>query len=696
MNGGAALPVRAPHKALERLLRPKSLAIVGASESNPFLGKLLDNADAAQLELYLVHPRSQVFGRSTIGSLLELGHPVDAVFSLVGADNAVRVVEEAATIGASGVILTAAGFGESGASGAAKERRILDVASESGLAVCGPNCLGVYNVTDGIHMYLGAERSVRKGHVGLISQSGGLFTTLQLAAQERQIGFSQLISTGNETATDLVDYLDFLIEDPATTTIAMIIEQIRRPREFLAAARRAALAGKFLTAVKLGRSQGGQRAAISHTGALMTDAREYDVALGQAGVEMVDSLDELLGRVQMFSHMKQSKWSAAGQVAVLTASGGAAALVADTFHDLGIPLVQDDELTAYAASKIPGTLSANPLDITGTFYNEKAFAELLQRFLDSPTYDTIVVVSYLQENMEAFSRPLLGPLRAAAATTDKRLVAVSMTESSIAGWAADLLDSGVAVGSGIRATARSLSSMSRLVDRTQPVDGPPIERRPCPSDVFTFDGSKMLTFEAGMGLLSDFGIPTSEYVTWDPNLENPVQNGRSVAKLANIPHRTELGAVRIGLSSEDIHATAVSLRKLAEELGVSSTVIVQPMAEIEHEIFIGIQGQSAFGPVVVVGVGGVTVEILRDISSRVAPFGIDVAHQMLSELRLGKLLDEFRGRPGVDKDQLAQLLVKVSHLAVASSEWLASLDINPLISNKDGLVAVDVSVVIVE
>jgi acyl-CoA synthetase (NDP forming) len=688
--------VNAGLPSLERMLRPKSLAVVGASESNPFLGRLLDNADAANLDLILVHPRAEVFGRPTIGSLLDIGRPVDAIFSLVGADNAVRVVEEAAQIGAGGVILTAAGFGEAGAAGVAREQRVRDIARDTGLAICGANCLGVYNVVDSIHMYIGAERSVRPGHVALISQSGGLYTTLQLAAQERQIGFSQLISTGNETATDLVDFLEFLIDDPHTSAVAMIIEQIRRPQEFLAAARRAADAGMFLTAVKLGRSPGGQRAAVSHTGALMTDASDYDIALRQAGVAVANGLDELLGLVQMFSHLPPRKWSPANKVAVLTASGGAAALVADTFDDLGIPLVQDDELTAHAAAKIPGTLSANPLDITGVFYNEKAFEELLQLFIDSPTYDTIMVVSYLQEGMQAFSRPLLEPLRKVAASTDKRLVAVSVAETAIAPWAAELLDSGVALGSGIRATANSLAAMTRLVERAAPVEYQAIEsrQRPHPTETYVFDGTEMLTFEAGMALLADFGIPVAPHDAWQSDSNQAEKAGRFVVKLADIPHRTEVGAVRVGQQWGQIEETVGLLQKIASDIGATPTVVVQPMVEIEHEIFIGVQGKSAFGPVVIVGIGGVTVEVLRDISSRIAPFDIHEAHQMLSELRATKLLDAFRGRPGVDRERLAELLVKVGNLAVASAPWLESLDINPLISNRDGFVAVDVSVVL--
>jgi acyl-CoA synthetase (NDP forming) len=476
----------------------------------------------------------------------------------------------------------------------------------------------------------------------------------------------------------------------------MVIEQIRRPQEFLEVVARAHEAGKPLVALKIGRSPGGQRASASHTGALMADAREYDIAFRQLGIEIARDLPDVLGRLQLFSHFPRERWARADKVAVLSHSGGAAAVVADTFHDESLPLPQDEAINARAREMIPSTISANPLDVTGLYYSEEGIAELLDMYLASPTYDTVVAVGYLQEGMEAFGTPMTLPLRRAAATTDKRLIATVAADTSLGGWAESLLDDGVAVGAGVGSTVRSLGAMHRFVERRSRPRPDPVEAIPPPpaSAVVLSEGSKLLTFTEGMRLLDSFGIPTAPYAIWNEPGDPLPEGDRYVVKLADVPHRTEHGAVRIGVTANDIADAAAELRAIARSDGLPDAIVVQPQLQIDHELFLGLQGTSTFGPLILFGIGGIFVELLHDITMRLAPITNQDAHDMLNELTAGQLLDEFRGRPGIDRQQLSQILVNAGRLAAATSTWLETLDINPLIGNTTGLAAVGVACIV--
>jgi acyl-CoA synthetase (NDP forming) len=695
-------------ESVGRMLAPRSIAIVGASAKNPFLPGLIDDNVAAGAEVHLVNPRRpEVLGRPTISTLREASGPVDCVMSMVSAADTIGVIEDAAAIGAGGVIVAAAQFAEVGGEGTRRQDELRALAAAADLAVCGPNCLGLLNFAKGISLAMGPGLPTRVGTTAIVAQSGGIWTSALWGAAERQLGLSHLISSGNEAVTDLVDFLEFLIEDPDTQSIGIVFEQIRRPADFLALARRALAVGKPIVACKLGRSILGQRVSASHTGALMQSAADYETVFRQFGIAAASDLDDLLDTLQLFSHLPPDRWTTADRVAVLSASGGAAAVAGDVLAEVGVDLKEDADVATFIRGHIDGATITNPLDYTGLNYNPEAFQRILGRYVDSPSYDTFLVMAYLQEELREFAEAVTIPLRETAKGTEKRLIAFTTAHAAIGDWAVeDLVEEGVGIGSGLRQTARSLAAMDRFVRMRTRTFAEPAEAREeaqLTVDPVPVPDGLMMSFGDGMDLLRRFEIPLAPYrmLTGSPpsaaEIEAIAGEGeRFVVKLADVQHRTEHGVVRTDVGRGDLAAAIREMHDLAAENGFRSTVVVQPHLRVDREFFVGIEGNSVFGPMVLCGVGGIFVDLLGDVSARVAPLTIDDAYEMLDELTARKVIHGARGQAAVDIDGLAKILVSAGALAVSGAGWIRTLDINPLIFDGGGYAVADVSCVLDE
>ncbi|MET0658503.1 MAG: CoA-binding protein, partial [Steroidobacteraceae bacterium] len=339
---------RVPRDALWRLLRPRSVAVVGASETSFSAGvRAMLQRD---FDLFLVNPtRSELFGRKTYPDLLTIGAPVDAVLSLVSAERSVDVVSSAAKLHVGGVVIFAAGFAESGTEGALLQDALCRAAGDR-MAVLGPNCVGLMGVQRGTILATVSVPAL-PGGVALISHSGGFIHSVALAADERGVGLSHLITCGNEALTDMVDYLELLTEDSETRVICLVIEKMRRPDAFVRAAAAARAAGKPILALKLGRGVRARRIAQSHTGALVGDCAAYDAVFEQLGIIAVRDVAEMLDRASLFERLAPSHWTRARGVAFISGSGGSASLVSDiceqeqlqlpSLHELQEPLAAD-------------------------------------------------------------------------------------------------------------------------------------------------------------------------------------------------------------------------------------------------------------------------------------------------------------------------------------------------------------------
>lgn len=679
---------------LRRVLSPESIALVGLSGNSRFLETVRPTLESSA-RVHIVNRRSQtVLGHETMGTLGELDEVPDVVMSFLNAERSVVLAEEAARIGTGGLVLIAGGFAESNSTGASLQRRLHGVAIGSGMQIVGPNSMGFINVPRSVSLTIASPHEKRAGGISIVSQSGSLLSSVALAAWEyRGCGLNLLISSGNEATTDLTDYLDYLIQDPKTTAIGLIIEKVRRPAEFLRAVRRAVRAGKPIVALKLARNERTQEMALSHTGAMTGDAWSYDVALRQAGVELAYDPEELVDRLALFDQVTVTPAMASGRLGVVSMTGGVASLAGDIAAVEDVRLPELPSFKPWLERTLPGVSVANPLDTTGLGLSK--WAEILAVYATSDELDSILVVHPLAEQDVTRAAPLIADLRDVAQRSEK-LIVLSNLSGSPAPWAIDLVGPNAVYGRGVRPTLRGLSSLNRFARFMVEYDAE-VEREvvsvPAPQPwAISDDSQNMVNFSKAVELVRNHGLPTVDNhvvggsdTGWVPPFEGPW-----VVKLADVAHRTDIGAVRLGVTEDGLTATVTELRDLSVVEGVPSTIVVQPMENIVGEVFVGVNCVSDFGPIVILGLGGIFAEMSSRIVGLVAPFNRGRAVALVEEFADLGVFQGYRGLPAWDIEDLADILVKVGDFAAGASGWLASLDLNPIIWTGTSFQVVDV------
>lgn len=683
---------------LRRFFRPASVAVVGASERQERSNNAVLTMRAAGMALSYVNPhRETAYGDRTYPDVASIGRPVDAVLSLVPSPAAVQVVADARAAGAGGVVVVAGGFGEESPAGAALERRLRDAAGD--MPVLGPNCNGFVSPGNGARLS-GVPRALTfpAGGIGVVSHSGALLGALGLAAAGRGVGYSSLISTGNEMALDMADAVHFLAEDDETRCIGLVIETIRAPARFFAALRHATDRGKPVVALKLGRSARGQEIATSHTGALAGEAWVYDAALRQHGVTLAADVVDLLDRLTIVAQLPPQRWTRLAGLAVAGLSGGMSALASDVCAQEGVELPRLTGLTAAVNAVLPERTTINPLDMTGfVMGNTTAIRAVLDIVGSSPEVDTVVLQWFLDDTAEESGRAFVDAAVDAAARLDKPVVIGSVEDGHPGGWARALPAQGVAVGRGLRATMRGLRTMGDFTRFTERRAGevppePVALPRPAAAPVETAAGL-LLPFDAAMSVLAAAGIPVAPYVVVEPGgaVEEVLPFAPPyVVKLADVPHRSDIGAIRTGVQPAEVADAVAAMREIARAHGAPERVVVQPQLNVHGEALVGVQAESGLGPMVIFGVGGVFVELLGRVAGRLAPLTRADAEDMLDELADTGVFAGARGRRPWERSPLVDLLTATGRLATAAQGWLRSMDLNPLALTDDGFVALDV------
>lgn len=683
------------HSSLKRLLAPRSVAVVGASESLPMAVNIVPALLSAGRDVFLVNPRrAAVFGQVAHADLAAIGRPVDAVVSLVNAELTVGVVEQAAALGCGGVVAVAGGFAEAGRAGLVLQARLLQAARQSGMAVVGPNCAGFMNVAHDTWLFTGARLPVARGTIAVISQSGFFVRGAFAAGLERGLGFSYGVSSGNEAVCEVADYLDYLIADAHTRVVCLVLEKLRDAPRFFRAVAEARVRGKPVIALKLGRSEKGRAISQSHTGAIADDAWVYDVALRHHGVLLARDVDDLLDQAQLFCQIEPQRWSALPRAAVITTSGGVAAHAADVFGEEGVALPIPDNVAQWVKAHVPEAGLANPIDMTGFVVGK---AETTSAMFDTyaKAFDAVALAWWSGPHDEAWATRLTEPFAAAAQRNPATAMVLSAAHGGALGdWAVGLRERGVAVTHGLRSLARAIRAMQLYMGYAA---GPAPEAtqalaRPAVTMINTPEGS-LLPFGPTMQLLQQFGVPVAPYVLIDalsavptlPTLLGPAL----VVKLANVPHRTEHGAVEVGVAVGDLPGVVVKMRDIARRDALDAQVVVQSMVRGSGELFVGIQASSDLGPVLVCGLGGIFVELLKKVSGAKLPLDAARAAAMLDEVAGDSFLAGFRGQPPWDRAALQALLQAVGLLGAGTEGWLLSLDLNPVICSDRGCAVVD-------
>ena len=679
-------------EALDRLFRPRSIAVIGASADQ----KKLTGRPVAYLQkhgfagtILPVNPRyPSIAGLRCYPDIGSLPTRPDVGLVLLGGDQVLEAVRELAKAGAGAAIVLAAGFGEAGAEGQRRQQALMEAAGS--MRLLGPNTIGLINVTDRIMLSASGALELEEfpqGNIALVSQSGGILGSLLSRAVGRGIGFSKLIATGNEADLDVSDLVDHLLEDDATAVIALYLEALRKPERFRAVAARAARMGKPIVAFKVGRSEAGSRSAASHTGALAGADRVYDALFRQIGVIRAAAFADLLDIPAALAPRRRLRGR---RIAVLTSTGGAATLVADSAGLAGFETPPPDEATAERLRGLDirdAVLDRNPIDVTLAGLRPDLFRSAIGTLLQSPTYDAVTVIV----GSSGLGQPDLvaGPVTEALGQSDKPLLVFVSPE------APDILRhlnrNGVPAFAAPESCAAAFSAMLRVGAATGQ-DGAEVAPAAGPAPDVGDLGSGSLNEAESKALFARFGLPVArEMAVATPAAAEAAARqlgGPVVLKILSrhILHKTEVGGVAVGVKPEEVagrcEAMAAAVRRAtAKEI---EGFLVQELVQGGTELILGFHRDPQLGPTILLGMGGVTTELFKDTAIRLLPVGRSDAASMVDELKSGALLKGFRGRPKGDLDALASAIMAFSRMALTLGERLIEAEINPLFVLPEG------------
>ncbi len=683
---------------LTSLLSPQSVALIGASESSAWSSALVQNLTELgyQGKLYPVNPkREKVFGIKCYPSVIDIPGPVDVFVIAISRDFILPVLQECARKEIRSGVIISAGFAEASDEGKAIQRQIVDIASNAKIRICGPNSFGVANLHQGVSLISSSEiRYLKPGGVSLLFQSGGLLNAALLAAWDRSWGIGYAISCGNEAVLSIADYADYLIRDENTRVLGILTEGFRDSQKFLRVAKLAAERNKPIVVLKLGRSEKGKHAAQAHTGTLVGADAVYDAVFRQYGLIRVGDLDDFIDTVELFSKRKKLHGQ---RVGVIVPSGAECGLVADTADEAGIELA---ELSPKTVEKLSNAQSSylsvrNPLNAPERYVRRgEVFREWIQTLVDDENLDIVglrLPLPRRRADDDVIAR--FTDLAAIAERTEKLIVLFSRASISLPEyWRKLLAEHNIPFLLEYRRGFKALKALvdyERFVNKDHTLDEKvrvEIDRHRI-TQLLTVSGAA-LTERLGKKILSKYGIPTTREglaQTEEDTLRLAQEFSYPVVlkvESAEITHKTEAGGVKLNIQNEtelrrayrEILANAVQYNAQAKVNGV----IVQEMIQGGKEVIVGMTRDPQFGPVVVVGLGGIFVEVIQDVAMRIAPLTMSDAREMLGELKGYRILQGVRGEPESDIDALAEVLCRFSRLSMDVVEKVAEIDINPL------------------
>lgn len=695
----------APRPDISRLLRAKSVAIIGASNEPSSTGaRVLANLERFNFpgDIHLVsRTRKEVNGRPCVASPAELPEGIDVAVLAVPRAAVVGLVEEIAQRKVGAAVVYASGFAEGGERGLVEQARITRIGREHGIALLGPNCIGFNNFADGFSLSFGVQKPrplLGRPAVAVVAQSGGMTGNIRLACEAKGLAVSFTISTGNEAVLGIEDFIGFLLEDDATRVIAVFAEQIRSPARFLAHAARAREIGKPIVLLHPGRSEGARAAAQSHTGSMTNNYAVMRTVIGREGVVIVETLEEMFDVVEL---LLRRPVLPTGGVAVLTDSGAFKGLSADFCDSIGLDLPQLSKATRQALIPLLPTYTtpSNPLDVTA------------QGLMDAAIYGNSARVLLADPAISSLLISIMpGPPEVGLATAKRTLPALTGSDKTIVyvlmGGDSAISEEVVATLRAqniplMRSPERALRAIARVTESGRAM-ARARARVPAPEAASTtIQRSGVLPEYEGKRLLAAAGFKTpdgamahsaDEAVTIAGRIGYPVV---LKAQSAHLPHKTEAGGVELGIGDEAQLRAAwarmhASVRAARPELHLDG-VLVESMSPPGLEMVVAARRDPDWGPVLMLGVGGIWIEALRDIRLLACDCSEEEIVQELHQLKAANLLNGWRGAPPVDVVTVANTAARLSKLLRAHPE-LDEIEINPLLvySEGEGAVALDV------
>ena len=684
--------------SIDKMLNPRSVAVVGATPRMQYGGRFLNAMLKAQdrVNVYPVNPRyDEIMGVPSYASVTDLPEAPDLVGIVVPYHQVLPVLQESHAKGTRAAVVISAGFSERDLD----DRRDLQgevgaSARESGIRICGPNCLGLANVQADIWPSASSRGSDGlSGPIGLICQSGAsAFGPFLTRAVEEGIGLSHIISTGNEADLDFCDFARYLLDQDSVKVIAGFVEGFKDARKLIEVARLAADRGKPIVLIKIGRSDLGSRAARSHTAALTGVDALYDEIFAQYGITRVQDYDELLEVSQLLAHTAKP---ASPGVAVVSHSGGISSLTADMCGQAGLDL---PPLTDQARDGINDVLkgfgwAANPSDVTG-FANSDDFPEIMRHMSEQPQIGTLVVAS---AGADAQAEQVI-----AQRNSSERGVAFLWTGTrSATSGLARLKEAQIPVFYVPDKLALGISTLLTYHDwrdRRQAggfgeAQAMTSEQERAVADLKSLGRATFSEHESKQ-LIEAWGVPISREATASDagQAAATAENiGFPVALKVDSPdilHKTEAGVIRLGLENADQVTAAfdevMSNAALAAPNGAVNGALVQEMVSGGVEVIVGVSYDVQLGPVLLFGTGGVMVEVYNDVALRHCPVTRSEALEMIDQVKGSRLLKGFRGSAPSDIGALADVLVRISQMAAQLEGTLVELDINPLMVLPEG------------
>jgi acetyltransferase len=690
---------------LDGLLFPRSVAVIGAT---PVAGKIgnvvFTNVANFPGEVYAVNPKYQeIAGKPCFPSVLDLPKPVDLAVVVIPAEGVSQVLRECGKKGIKNAVVITAGFKECGPEGAKRERELVQIAEEFGLNVLGPNVLGLISTRVGLNATF-APKGALPGSIAFMSQSGAFCTSVLDWAWKEKLGFSHFVSLGNKAVLDESDFLAAFAEDPETKVIVAYLEGIKDGPRFMELARRISQE-KPIVILKAGRAEAGARAVSSHTGTMAGSDHAYDAAFRQCGVIRARTVEELFDYAYILSRQPLPKGK---RIGIVTNAGGAGVMAADAaeWEGLAVARLSESTLQALAGRLPPEAAIYNPVDIIGHATAEQ-YRAALELVLADPGVDLGVALSA--------PHPILryADLARVVAEAKERFgkpIAVSFMAGELGEEAEEILrQAGIPSFFDPARAVRALAALAKYAEirarsRTPPPRFPvdlPKARKILKSA--EEKGRVRLGLEA-MELLSAYGIPVAKggvAKTAEEARKIAEEIGKPVAiKILSpeITHKTEVGGVRLSVPPQEADRVAWELlnafRKTFPGIPMDG-VYVQEMLPPGREVILGMVRDPTFGPLLMFGLGGIYVEVLRDVAFGVAPLSREEAEEMVRLIRGAKILLGVRGQPPVDLAGLVDLILRLSQMSVENPEIL-ELDLNPVMCYPERVVAVDVRMTIAE
>lgn len=682
---------------LAALFEADRLAIVGASERNHYAVNIFKNLQSLGFDPSRIIPinpgRAEVFGLKAYPSITEA--PGDIPLAVIAVNNkaTVSVVEESGKKGVRAGVIFADGFAEGGEAGKRLQEDLAKAAKTAQLQLLGPNCMGFVSMRAKLGIWGGElPKSLRPGNIGCVFQSSGMMNLLMMAGAKRGFGFHVCASGGNEIVLNSADYLAYQAECPEIDVIATYFEAApKEPERFGAALDRAIANGKAVLVLRAGRTERARRNVIAHTGQLAGSAAVWDAFFEQHGAILVNDLDDLIDTMSLFAGAKIRPDKHERGVGLITISGGDCTLLADIADQEGVPLpdLSPDTQKVLVESLDKTTLLGNPLDVEDLQrINPEAFSRCLEKFFREPAIDMLGVRLNLPETITPSAEKLYTEIAALSRANDKRVfVLTRASEPPAPVWYDKLAGLGLTFSGDYRKSLRAMSRLrrnerDRAIGRFTPVtragDAPAL-----PPIV-----AGVATYRAAEELLKAYGIASAPAVltqSADETLAAAAQLGYPcVLKVAStdIPHKTEFGALRLGLRNPQevriAYEEMLAVVRAGRPEAIIDGVIVQKQMK-GIECLLGIARDEQLGPTLVMGLGGVFVEILGDVQIRIPPISADEARRALSSLKGAQVFFGFRGAPPADMEALADMAARLSWLAHDAGDRIAELDLNPVV-----------------